>query len=146
MNIQDVADLESWIGMMLERSFSSEESVLALYLFSETIKMEKVLTKEGNRSFFIEKLQDTTYRELYKTIAAASVVLSTKIMGDGEYFTICEMECTRPPFPPFLDSIAIVKAEKIILEIFNYNLVGVVNKCFNVEHRMGVHKQILARG
>jgi len=127
---QDFLDLENWIGMLVERSFSHEESVLALYLFSETIR--KLFVKNPSR-------------EIYKTIAAASIVLSTKILGDGEYFTICEMGYICPPYPPFLVSDTIVKAEKFILETFDYNLVNVINDCFNIEHRLNMHKQILSR-
>ena len=130
MNNKNTIDLENWINEVIEGTFSQEEGVLASYLFSESKKILSI----KNPSI-----------EIYKSIAAASIVLSTKLLGDGEYFTIYKMEYTCPPYPPFLDSISIIQAEKMILEIFDYNLVNVTNKCFNINNRFNVQKQILEK-
>lgn len=119
--------LEKWIEEMTGIFFSWEEGILALYLFSETIRKTK------------------NCKEIYKNIAAASVILSTKILRDRDYLTIWSMENIRPPYPPFLDSSSIVKAEKFILQNFDYNLINATNKCFNIENRIGVQKQLLTR-
>ena len=131
MNSQNFLVLERWIEVTVEKSFSQEESLLAQYLFSETIK-----------KYYTSSITD----EFYKTIAAASIVLATKLLeDDGNYFTVCEMECICPPYPPFLDSSSIIEAEKIILENFDYNLVNATIKCFNLNSRLRVHNEILSR-
>jgi len=149
MNIQDIIELEEWINEIMIEPFSHEESILALYLFSETLKYRRIksfdISNQVLEEFRTSCSRISPFKELCKNIAAASVVLSTKILGDGDYFTIADMEYIRPPFPPFMNSKSIIKAEKIILEVFDYNLVNAANTCFNIEPRYSVYKQISSR-